>query len=218
MTLLQAITFKEIPTLSLLQASYPALKALFFDMDGTLFNTESFHEKALQSIAMTYKIRPPIGPEEVHALMMGKADHLIFEIVRYWENFPKNWTVEDFVNAKNEHLLKALSAVSADVYFMPEMRELLLKAKQEGIYLALVTSSEKVVTQKLLALAGLEKFFHLEITRNDSPEVKPHPWPYLEAKKISGFDNTEIIIFEDSEVGLMAAKASGPHVIKVGWY
>ncbi len=218
MTLRQAITFQEIPTLALLQASYPALKALFFDMDGTLFNTESFHAKALQSIGMTHHIRPPVGPDEVHALMMGKADHLIFEIVRYWENFPKDWTLSDFVNAKNEHLLKSLSLVSSDVFFMPAMKTLLEEAKAAGIYLALVTSSEKIITKKLLELASLQTFFDLEITRDDSLEVKPNPWPYLEAKKISGFDNPEIIIFEDSEVGLTAAKASGAHVIKVGWY
>lgn len=218
MTSLQAITFHEIPDLELLKGSYPGLKALFFDMDGTLFNTESFHAKALQSIGYTYKIRPPVSPDAVHDLMVGKADHLIFDIIRDWENFPQEWTVQDFVSAKNDHLLKELSSVSADVFFYPKMQKLLKEARAQGFYIALVTSSEKVVTERLLDLAGLKDFFDLKLTRNDCPEVKPNPWPYIEAQRLSKFSHHEIVIFEDSDVGLMAAKASGNHFIKVAWY
>jgi HAD superfamily hydrolase (TIGR01509 family) len=84
--------------------------------------------------------------------------------------------------------------------------------------MALVTSSEKVVTDELLKISGLDHFFHLILTRDDCPKHKPDPWPYLKAVELSKLQQHQIIIFEDSTVGLEAAISSAHHVIKVEWY
>jgi beta-phosphoglucomutase len=212
------ITFPKVPTLFELKQGYPGLKALFFDMDGTLFNTESYHADAMFMIGAKYKIRPPHSAETVHELMMGKADHLVFEIIKDWEGVPRDWTAADFVHQKNANLIEILSKVDPANYFPKDMLTLLKEATAEGMYLALVTSSEKVITEELLKLASVREFFKLILTRDDCPSHKPDPWPYLKAMSVSGFDKSEIIIFEDSHVGLEAAQSSGAHVIKVGWY
>lgn len=213
-----SISFKKVPTLSELKSGYPSLKALFFDMDGTLFNTESYHADALLMIGARYNIRPPHSPEAVHDLMMGKADHFVFEIVKDWEGFPSHWTVRDFVNEKNQNLIQILAKVDPKNYFPAEMLQLLEEARRENVYLALITSSEKLITEELLRMAGVRDYFKLILTRDDCPAHKPDPWPYLKAREISGLDQTEILIFEDSSVGLEAATNSGAHVIKVEWY
>ncbi|WPU64049.1 HAD family hydrolase [Peredibacter starrii] len=212
------ITFPKVPSLFELKQGYPGLKALFFDMDGTLFNTEEYHAQAMFMIGERYKIRPPYSPETVHDLMMGKADHLVFDIIKDWEGVPKEWTAADFIHQKNANLIEILAKVDPAKYFPTAILSLLKEAKTEGIYLALVTSSEKVVTEELLKIAKVRDFFNLILTRDDCPSHKPDPWPYLKAMKESHFDKSEIIIFEDSNVGLEAAISSGAHVIKVGWY
>lgn len=212
------IPFKKVPTLSELKAGFPSLKALFFDMDGTLFNTESIHAEAMFLIAKKYKIRPPFAPEAVHDLMMGKADHLVFEIIKDWEGVPKEWTAEDFISQKNANLIELLRNVDPITYFAKEVLALLNDARKDGMFIALVTSSEKVVTEELLKIAKLEKFFDYVLTRDDTPHVKPDPWPYHKARSVSGFEVYESLIFEDSNVGLEAATTSGAHVIKVEWY
>ena len=212
------ISFKKVPSLTELKAGFPGMKALFFDMDGTLFNTESYHAEALLSIGEKYQIRPPHSPEVVHALMMGKADHFVFEIIKDWEGFPQEWNVTDFVNEKNQNLIGILKNINPSDYFPTEMLNLLNAAKNENIYLALVTSSEKVITEELLKIAGIREFFKLILTRDDCPAHKPDPWPYLKAQEMAGVEKSEIIIFEDSHVGLEAATSSGTHVIKVEWY
>lgn len=212
------ISFDVVPTLSILQAGWPDLKALFFDMDGTIFNTEVHHEKAFQRIGAEFHIRPPFSPEVVHGLLMGKADYLVYDIVKEWEGFPREWSVKDFVSAKNKYLLEILETVEPGSYFPTEIFKLFKEAKEAGLYLALVTSSEKVITKRLLQLAGISNIFDLELTRDDCPTHKPDPWPYNKALEISGFLPSEVIIFEDSHVGLAAASASGPHVIKVEWF
>ena len=212
------ISFKSVPTLNELKSGFPSVKALFFDMDGTLFNTEAFHAGALQMISKEFGIRPPHDPHTVHQLLMGKADHLIFPIVKDWENFPKHWGVKDFIEAKNKYLIEILAKENPDLYISPLIRKLLNDARQENFFIALVTSSEKIITQELLKLSKLEEYFELILTRDDCPAHKPDPWPYLKAKSISGCEHSEILIFEDSNVGLEAALASHSHVIKAEWY
>ena len=218
MTTTHPLSFTNFPTLSELSATFPGLKALFFDMDGTLFDTEKYHIEAMLRIGKEYNIVAPLGPKEVHDLMVGRADHLVFEIIKYWENFPLEWTVADFVQSKNNHFLTIVRNVTATAYFGAPLKTLINQAKADNLKVALVTSSEKPVTLELLKISGLSDFFDLVLTRDDCPKHKPDPWPYIEALRIFNLDPKEALIFEDSGVGLMAAKASGAHVVKVEWY
>jgi HAD superfamily hydrolase (TIGR01509 family) len=212
------IPFQTVPTLGELKAGFPFVKALFFDMDGTLFNTESIHAEAMLMIAKEYKIRPPFNPEVVHELMMGKADHLVFEIIKDWEGVPSAWTAENFIALKNANVIELLRKMKNSTYFSKEVSKLLNEARKSGYFIALITSSEKIVTQELLKIARLDNFFDFVLTRDDTPHVKPDPWPYLKALSVSGFEGYETLIFEDSHVGLESATLSGSHVIKVEWY
>jgi HAD superfamily hydrolase (TIGR01509 family) len=218
MTTVHPLIFSKIPNLSEIRAAFPGIKALFFDMDGTLFDTEKYHIAAMVKIGKTHKIIPPYGPEEVHNLMVGRADHLVFEIIKYWENFPKHWSVRDFVDEKNKFFLESLKDVSSSTYYSPKIHLLILDARAAGLKIALVTSSEKAVTQALLKISGVAPFFDLILTRDDCPKHKPDPWPYLEAQRFFGLEPKEALIFEDSEVGFQAASESGSHAAKVTWY
>jgi beta-phosphoglucomutase len=212
------MTMKRVPTLNTLKATYPGLKTILFDMDGTLFDTEKYHTLALQSIRTEQKITPPLGPKELHELMMGKADHLLFELIKDWPGFPEHWDVEAFVNEKNRHFLKILGSIAGDQYFSFEIKNLLIESRSEGIKTGLVTSSEKIVTTELLRLAETEHLFSYILTRDDSLRVKPDPWPYLTAMEYFETSPEETLIFEDSHVGLEAAHRSLAHVIKAAWY
>jgi HAD superfamily hydrolase (TIGR01509 family) len=209
---------QKVPSLQALLGGYPNLKALFFDMDGTLFNTEPHHEKAFMKIGMEQKISPPHSRETIHELLVGKADHLVYEIIKEWEGFPRQWSAQDFVKAKNNALLDILQSADPEEFFPAAMKKLLEEAKSLGLYVALVTSSERVITVRLLEIVGLGGFFDLVLTRDDCPRHKPDPWPYHEAMRVSGADKGEVLIFEDSSVGLASAGASGAHVIKVEWH
>ena len=82
----------------------------------------------------------------------------------------------------------------------------------------MVTSSEKVVTEELLRMGKIRDFFNLVITRDDCPAHKPDPWPYKKALELTGHSPHEVIIFEDSEVGIAAAMGSGAHVMRADWH
>jgi HAD superfamily hydrolase (TIGR01509 family) len=211
-------TYQSVPTLNELVEKFKDLKGLFFDMDGTLFDTEKYHAEAMMGIKEEFNIDAPFSVTEVHELLVGKADYLVFDIIRTWKNFPQHWSVEDFVNSKNKNLLDILKKLDGTTYFPPPLFKLIKEAKEAGLKVALVTSSEKVITQELLKLTSLNDFFHLELTRDDCPKHKPDPWPYLVALEHFNLKAHETVIFEDSQVGLEAAVASGANVIKVEWH
>jgi beta-phosphoglucomutase len=212
------MSFKQVPKLPVLMQEFPGLKTMLFDMDGTLFDTERYHAEALMKLGEDHQIKPPVSPDEIHALMIGKADYLLFELIKGWPGFPPHWSVEDFVDDKNRRLLDILRRTHRDAFMNPDIFELLRESRESGFFMGLVTSSEKLVTKELLKISGLDNFFDLELTRDDCPIHKPDPWPYLEALKVSKSEPVEALIFEDSQVGLTAAVASGSHVIKVEWY
>lgn len=212
------LTFNRYPTLPILKTNFPTLKAIFFDMDGTLFDTEIYHTKAMLKIAKEYDIKPPFSSDKVHAMLVGKADYFVFDIIKDWDGFPKHWEVTHFVNEKNKHFLEIMAGEQGQNYFAEDLALFLQEAKKENLFLSLVTSSEKLVTEKLLKLCTLSDFFDLVLTRDDCPHHKPDPWPYLHAIKTSNCLPHEVIIFEDSKVGLEAAVSSGANVIKAEWY
>lgn len=218
MTHVHPLSMKTVPDLATLKAGFPGIKTLLFDMDGTLFDTEKYHTLALQCIGRDQKIVPPLGPKELHQLMMGKADHLLFELIKDWPGFPKHWDVRTFVNEKSRYLLEILNKVDATTYLSPVLKTLLDEAKSDGLQIGLVTSSEKIITHELLKFTKLDTFFDYVLTRNDSLKVKPDPWPYLKAMAHFNAQAETTLVFEDSLVGLDSARGAGAHLIKAEWY
>jgi HAD superfamily hydrolase (TIGR01509 family) len=206
------------PELRLIRSHYPQVTTLLFDMDGTLFDTEIYHTRALEMIGEEFRIIPPYGPEKLHQELIGRADELIYELVKNWPGFPSHWDVTSFIQQKNQRLLTLLSQLNGPSFFASELSDLLIHARKDKLQLGLVTSSEKLITHELLRLVGLESFFDLVLTRDDSQELKPSPWPYLRAMDDLNCHHNHTLIFEDSSVGLTAAMASGAHVIKAQWY
>ena len=84
--------------------------------------------------------------------------------------------------------------------------------KLYGKYLmGIVTSSRKDHFDIIHEPLGLLKFFDFILTANDYNKFKPDPEPYLLAVEKSGFSNDECLAVEDSERGLISAKAAGIH-------
>lgn len=187
-------------------------------MDGTLFNSEIFHTKALVEIGHKFKVIPPFGPEEVHMMLMGKADHLIYDIVKEWEGFPQSLTLEEFIKLKNDSLEVQLSNSKADEFFPRELFNLLEEIKNSEFRIALVTSSERVVVESMLSITKIDHIFEHTLTRDETKYVKPNPWPYQNMLKTLGINAEEALVFEDSNVGMSSALAAHCLVAKVEWF
>lgn len=206
------------PTLEALQRAQPGLRALLFDMDGTLFQTEEIHGEALRHMARDWGLRPPFPPHEVEARLKGMSDRQVMELARSWPGFPESMNVERFVGEKNARLLELIPLAPMHQWVSPELIALIDRARAEGLLTAVVTSSERVITDLLLRLSGVDRKLDLVITLQDVRFAKPHPWPYLQAMLQLGVGPRESVIFEDSAPGLAAARASGVRTIHADWW
>ena len=75
--------------------------------------------------------------------------------------------------------------------------------------LAIVTSSDRAPFARTHARTGLLEHFELVLAQGDYPRGKPHPDPYLRAVERLGVSPERCLVIEDSERGLLAAKAAG---------
>jgi len=212
------IPYTKIPDLEQLQRDFGDSQAFLFDMDGTLFNTEGIHERSLIELGKKFQIKSPWTSEELHREMMGKADHFLFEIIKSWPSFPKDWKLENFIEEKNQILLSICDQLERLAFFPEKMKRLVTEISETNSKLALVTSSEKIITYRLLKIAQIDHFFDLIITRDDVKQHKPHPLPYLVAMETLKVKADDCLIFEDSNVGLEAAKNSGGKIAKAEWF
>lgn len=180
--------------------------AIFFDMDGTVLNSEPLHFMAIDKITNSsshYTIDDLYGLSDTDVFPLIK-DHMAHDL-------------ENFLEAKNQLLLEIIPKTELQLIFKEEMREV-LKTLKENKKMALVTASERSVTMKLLEHCKLLEFFDIIITRQDVNQTKPAPDPYQLALKMLETSESNSIVFEDSPTGIEAANVAGIDTVKVTWY
>jgi HAD superfamily hydrolase (TIGR01509 family) len=97
---------------------------------------------------------------------------------------------------------------------MPGASELLDALRDEGVPVALVTSSLRPIADAVLKSVGRERF-DLVVTADDVTRTKPDPEPYLTAARRLGAEPVRCVVLEDSPNGVAAATAAGCAVVAV---
>jgi len=174
------------------------IKAVIFDRDGVLVDTEPIHLlsviKALKDFGLDFS-----SSDSNLILGISPPDYKS----KFLSKYKVDWGRYSKLQAKYYYeLLDAKDCVFHEVVKL--VREL----KKSGFKLALTTSSGKGGTAKILALAGLENVFDVVVTREDCAERKPSPLPYLITAKKLGLPASECLVIEDTEIGLSSAKSA----------
>ena len=91
----------------------------------------------------------------------------------------------------------------------PNVVELLSNLKERGKKIGVVSSAFAWMVDKVLIQLDMKKFFDIIIASEHVTEHKPDPEAYLLALRNLGLPGSEVLIFEDSESGLIAAKRAG---------
>ncbi|MFT6632166.1 MAG: beta-phosphoglucomutase-like phosphatase (HAD superfamily) [Bacteriovoracaceae bacterium] len=209
--------FKEVPKFIDLANSPKGLKAVLWDMDGTIMETEYLHALSTQTIINNHHSDLNLSYLEVEAVCIGESDKTIFDTFKS-RDLLVNYSLENFIVEKNSIISKELISLSPSSIFNPKIENLMKEFGSKGIKQAVVTSSEKEITHTLLKYLNLFEIFELILTREDTSENKPSPVPYLRAMELLGVNSNEVIIFEDSPTGLSAAKESNALTFQACWY
>jgi HAD superfamily hydrolase (TIGR01509 family) len=188
------------------EANQSQPKAVLFDMDGTLVDTEPYW------IATEFELAETYGGSwsTEHALELVGND--LIESGRYIrEHMGIDLEPAEIV----EQLLDGVVArVEEAVPWRPGAVELLAALREDGVPCALVTMSYKRFVAPILARLP-EDTFAAVVTGDTVTRGKPHPEPYLKAAAELGFAPAECLAIEDSNTGARSAEAAGCTVLVV---
>ena len=182
------------------------IKAIFWDNDGVLVDTERLYFLATQKILADIGI--PLTEEQYIELFLvqGKgAWHLAAE---------KGISPERIEQLRRERNTLYSTLLQQEPLLIDGVREV-LDALQGRYLMGIVTSSRKDHFELIHRRTGLLPYFQFTLTESDYARTKPDPEPYLKAVALSGFQKHECLAIEDSERGLAAAVAAGIRCIVV---
>lgn len=182
------------------------VRAVVFDMDGLLIDTEPLVWKAMQAQAATFGGEVPL---EVFRQMIGLQHANSSEILV--AHFGAGFDVEAWalgVRTRFRQSVVAGACLKAGVV------ELLDHLDQAGLPRAIATSSGRGNVDASLP-AGFKDRFHAIVAREDVARGKPHPDPFLVAARALDVDPADCLALEDSHNGVRAAAAAGMMTIMV---
>lgn len=181
------------------------IKAVIFDMDGVLVDSEYLHAFVESETAKYFGM--DISPEEVMKKYSGVLLRTEFEDMA--TTFHKNIPFEKIREVRDKILLEQLDK---GIKSIPHAKEI-LEALSKNYQLGLVSSGERFYSEGVLEKLGLLNFLGVMVFGDDVKSHKPHPGPYLQAAKNLGLDPSACLVIEDSESGVKAAKSAGMKVV-----
>lgn len=180
------------------------IKALIFDFDGVLVDTEyttfCFYKELLPKYGFHLKeedFKYKIGRKSIDFFKDVLKDKFDQKLVEKWIYLKRK--------AFKENIKKYLKPV-------PGAFEFLEKVKNDFL-LALASQNEKPLIEKAVDVFDIRKYFKVILSLQDIKHKKPHPELYLKAAKKLNVSPKESIVFEDTIEGIEAAKKGGFKVI-----
>ncbi|NIZ40511.1 HAD family phosphatase [Entomospira entomophila] len=180
------------------------IKAVIFDFDGTLVDSEHAHEKATYLFLQHIGVSTPIGDFVGKGLM-----EFLFALQR--ENPHLAFTLEELVALYETSFLEAAQG-SIEPY--AKTIDLARQIKQMGIPLAIASGTQYTLLIKLVEMFQMQDIFSEHIySSEDDKAGKPAPDIFLRTAKHLGTPPQETLVLEDSYPGYQAAKSAGMHLV-----
>lgn len=185
------------------------IKAVLFDMDGLMVNTESLSTEAFinSAKAQGYNMTKE---ETLKVLGFTKAN-----IYQFWIDYFQGTNVDGkkLVDDHYEYIENVLYTVGPEK--MPYVEELLKYLKENNYKIAVASSSDTADIKNNLEKTKLEKYIDEIASGAEVENGKPAPDVFLLAAERLDVDPKDCLILEDSKAGVKAGKASGAMVFMV---
>ena len=185
------------------------IKAVLFDMDGLMIDTESLSTEAFinSAKAQGYNMTKE---ETLKVLGFTKAS-----IYQFWIDYFQGTNVDGkkLVDDHYEYIENVLYTVGPEK--MPYVEELLKYLRENNYKIAVASSSDTADIKNNLEKTKLEKYIDEIASGAEVENGKPAPDVFLLAAKRLGVDAKDCLILEDSKAGIKAGKASGAMVFMV---
>lgn len=182
-------------------------KAVIFDMDGLLVDTESVYREAMIATAVADGLE---FPDELFLRLIGLSWPANAQILQ--AHYGDGFDPEAF---KVASMGRFHELVAAEVALKAGVREILDLLDVLSLPRAIATSSGHESVRHHIGGHGLLERFHAILAAGDYARAKPAPDPYLRAAEALGVDPADCLALEDSHNGVRAASAAGMMTIMV---
>ncbi|RUS46781.1 HAD family phosphatase [Cohnella sp. AR92] len=182
------------------------IRALVFDFDGTIIDTETAWYVAFREAYRRHDVDLTL---ETYSQCIGTSLGLFnpYEHLITHHGLPIDRVeFRESVRSRHSELMKHEAV-------RPGVEAFLEEARARGMQLAVASSSSREWVDTYLERLGLADYFQCIRTADDVKNVKPNPELYLRALDALGVESHEAIAFEDSPNGVRAALAAGMHCV-----
>lgn len=186
------------------------LRAVLWDMDGTLVDSEKLWTVAL--VELMARLGSDLTDAIRTALIGSNMRRSTLILLAHAGIEPTPEAIADVENWLDERMAVLFRV---DLPWRPGARDALRSVRSAGVRTALVTSTERALTEIALDSIGRE-FFDVTVCGDEvDGQNKPHPGPYLMAAELLGVDPANCVAVEDSVTGATSAQAAGCTVLVV---
>lgn len=179
------------------------IKAIIFDMDGVLVDSEPFHIEIEKQQFLQSKLS--VSNEEHHQYMGVASDVMWKEIA---EHHSINVSVEDLIEQFKIKSIQYFSELD-EIPVMPGLVDLLERLSRKNYPMAVASSSYPEIIEIILEKTGLRKYFDVVVSSQEAGKSKPEPDVFLLAARKLGIPANDCLVIEDSANGIKAAQAAG---------
>jgi len=176
------------------------LKAVLFDMDGVIVDTEPLHHKAYQMMFNDFEIKVS---ESMYHGFTGQSTRSICEFL--CEHYILKANPIDLEKTKRAHFTK-LFFEDPDLHLINGVEDLIKNYHTNGLTLVVASSASMFTINNVMKRFKLDPYFKDKLSGADLKASKPHPEIFINAAKAAGVSPTECFVIEDSTNGIIAAK------------
>ncbi len=183
------------------------VRAVVFDLDGTLLDTERLYRAAFMATLATFGLHLPAGDYDRLVGLPTTARRALLPAM-----LGEAVTADAFIAA---YYRERSAGLAGGIQLKPGVRPLLATLAARSIPAAVATSASAATAGRHLALAGLDGWFATVVTRDDVARGKPAPDSFIAAAARLGTPPGDCLAVEDSPHGVAAAHAAGLMVVMV---
>lgn len=188
--------------------SFASAKIFLFDMDGLIFDSERLF---MEQLALSMSEEGYRLSREVYIRTLGMGGRELKQIML--EEYGQDYPFEEMGRRTRERV--GIIADTVGLVLKPQILELLVWLRKQGIACAVASSTDSLSVTKYLESAEILSYFSVIIGGEMVENSKPAPDIFLLACEKCGIKPTQAVVLEDSENGVRAAAAADIPVICV---
>lgn len=178
------------------------LKAVIFDMDGVVIDSEPLHHKAY------HKMFDDVNIEVSNAFYESLTGQSTINVCkRVKDAFNLKETPETLMAIKRKHY-EYIFDNDKEFDLIDGVLDLIKNYHANGLTLVLGSSASMPSIERIFERFNLNKYFKAKLSGADLKASKPHPEIFINSAKASGFNPSECVVIEDSTNGIAAANAA----------